>query len=486
MKKKILYPIVGCAVAVVVALSAYFIFKGSDSYLNVLPQNATAIGRVNLMAVLQDADLTAQESLQLFQRYLNSDNDEQLGINLTKPVYAFVSSSDYIGLAAAVSDESRLKAYIESLHTEGISTAITSQRGYSWTTVKGSWLLAFNDKKALMMGPVTASEQDQLRLEMLSLLRQESGKSGVSSVLFSKLEQSDETFAAVLAPEMLPDEARRLLYKFGVESKEDALLRLTLDTDDNELELEAELLAESPAVEDYLKDLEKIMQPVSAELTETAHVNNFAWMTAHIDSETILEALRSNSAIRTLLVGLNFIIDADKIIRSVGGDLSVEFTNPSFLVNLSGDVLRDVYFTAQMSNTDFLKDASKWGNKMIPVQAISPKDFSFSFLSQYYYFGMYGSTFYMGDCQWLPAEGNDYLRRMRDDIKGKRFYATFFAPELLSILTSILSDQGLSFTLPSVLSRFERLDIEMENMGELSLRLIAPKDTDIARELLNL
>lgn len=464
---------------VAMAATYYFALNARDAYVECLPYDATSIARLDTKAFLHEADLSLKDILQLIRRSQESDDNQQIGIDMKRPVYAFTSPSGHFGITASVSDADDLAAFCESYHAEGHTSEIMQQRGYSWVVVEQRWLLAFDSKKVLLMGPALGGDQDQLRGEMARLLEQKRKDSGMESSLFSALNKSDEPLAAIVAPEILPSEARQLLQRFKVASKADALLLLTLETDDNELELETNVLAENEDVKAELKHIDELLRPIKGSLTDNTHAENVAWMAINVEGTTLLDALRSNNAIRTALLALNLAFDLDRIIRSVDGDLAVELTSASSLFGGIGSEfqLRDLYVTAKVANTDFLKDASTWGNSLFGVQSLTSQDFALNLGVSSLYFGVEDKTFYLGAQQGVANEQNEYLHSERGDIKGKRFYATFAIPRLMNQL-------GSKAGLPDALSNFERLNIEMEHAGEFKLKLVSPRGTNIAREIL--
>ena len=481
MKKKLLIITASGIFVTLVTIAATFVaLRGSsEAYVRTIPYNATAIARLDLRSFLSDADLSLQDVISLLRRSHESDDAKKVGVNMKRPVYAFISAAGNVGLAAAVSDEDDLEDFCESWHREGHASEIVEQRGYSWVVIEQQWLLAFDSKKALMMGPSIGAGQEQLRTEMMQLLEQKEKDSGMESSLFAALSKDDEPLAAVVAPEILPSAARRELRRMKVASKDDALLRLTLETDDNELELEADVLAESEDAKAELKRMDDLLRPIKGSLTDYAHTENVAWIALNVEGATLLDALRSNNAVRTALLALNLAFDLDRIIRSVDGDVALELTNvSSFLGNFGVDnPLRGLYVTAKVENTDFLSDASTWGNNLFGVQALTQQDFALNLGATSYYFGVQDRTFYLGATQGLTNEQNDYLQRKHSDIKGNRFFATFAIPSLVNQL-------GSKTSLPSVLSSFERVNIVMENAGDLKLELVAPNGTNIVRELI--
>ena len=92
-------------VLIVAAVAAYFIFgRSSDVYINMLPKDATALARIDVKELIDDADLNATDLYRLVTTSSDSPETAPLGIDVQQPIYGFVSASGNMGLAAAVSD----------------------------------------------------------------------------------------------------------------------------------------------------------------------------------------------------------------------------------------------------------------------------------------------------------------------------------------------------------------------------------------------
>lgn len=468
-------------IAVIVAAGAatfFYLRGGSDDYANVIPKDATAIGRFDCIAFLREADLSTREITELFRRMMNTEEGNTPGISPRKPVYGFVTRSGYAGFVAKIDDEQQLSAYCENLHSKSLASEVVSQRGYSWVVLAQQWLLAYDNTRALVMGPAVGAAQDQLRTEMARLLKQDKSDSAIDQEMFAQLKRCSESLAAVLSPEVLPVEARDFLHRFQVYSREDALLTLTLEADKNELEMEADIIALSDEVKYELERIEELLRPIIGEQMEYAHSKNLAWLALNLEGKTLYEMLRWNTAVRTTLFGLNFVVDADRIVKTVDGDVTIELTSGDALLNGDISALKDVYVTAKVDNTDFLDGASAWGNRYATVHALTPNDFLLHTGAQQFFFGVSDEIFYIGSHHGLTKEGNDYLNNKRFDIKGSRFYATVALKPLSS--SSVARRNGISIDL----GNFERLNIAMHDAGEFKLELVSPKGTNIAKQLL--
>jgi hypothetical protein len=199
-------------------------------------------------------------------------------------------------------------------------------------------------------------------------------------------------------------------------------------------------------------------------------------MALNIQGSELLDVLRSNQSVRTALIALNLVLDLDRIIRAIDGDVALELTTTDIFDN-SDIQIKDLYLTADVANSDFLSDASTWGNQLIGVQALSQQDFAVNLGKSSVYFGVDKSTLYIGGERGLTKGGNAYLDDERSDIRDSRFYATIALPQVISRL-------GADEKIPDAVNEFQRLVFEMEDAGEFKLKLIAPRGTNIARELL--
>ena len=470
-------------VVLAAAIGAFFLFRGSSTaYLNALPNDAKALARIDVKALFDEAKLTKEETAQLFHRYsLPEDQSTDMGLDLSKPVYAFADKDGNFGFVAAVDDADDLTVWCDSLAAKGHASAVTRQRGYSWVVVKQQWLMAFDDEKALAMGPAVGSAQDQLRTVIVQLMKQSGDASALQTDLFQLLGTKDDPLVAAVKPELLPADALGALGSLQLKSSRQGLYRLTLDPDDNELEMDIDIISNDEDVQAELKKLNALLRPISGSLTDNAHAHNAIWMAANTQGKELLKLLRSNAAIRTTLLTLNLVVDADRMIQAIDGDVALEVTaanaspdgeNVSFHFDF-----KDANLTAQVANTDFLSGASSWGNSIINVKALSSTEYVVNIDPTPIHLCVKNKLLYVGTESGPVTEGNAYLREQHSDIKGARLYATLnlssIPLEPISILSKIYPD-------------LNRLDVKMEDAGNFTFTLKASDNTNILCTLLTL
>ena len=483
-KKKVLLLTSGGIIItlVVIAVTFFAMRKSDNAYLKVLPKDATALARLDVKALLDKAELTKEETAQLLQRYSHSsDKNVNIGLDFSLPVYGFAAKDGYFGLLAAVADANDLTAWCDSLAVKGHASEVTHQRGYSWVVMEEKWLMAFDDEKSLAMGPVVGAAQDQLRTAIIQLMEQSNNESVVQTELYKLLGTKDEPFVATVKPELLPEDVLGALRSIHLKSSAQGFYRLTLEPDDNELEVDFDIISDDKDVQEKLKKINALMRPLNGSLTDNAHADNAIWLAFNTQGSELLKLLRSEATIRTMLLTLNLLVDVDRMIQAIDGDVALEFTSAkatpkSDNINFNFD-FKNASLVAKVTNSDFLSGAASWGNSFIDVKALSPTEYVVNINPTPIHLGVKDKTLYVGSERGLVTEGNAYLRKQRSNIKGTRFYATLnlssIPLEPISIFSNIYPD-------------LNRLDVKMEEAGEFSFTLKASENTNIIRTLLNL
>ena len=483
-KKKLILLTSGAIIITLVAIAITFfaLRKSNKAYLNALPQDALALARLDVKTLLDEAKLTKEETAEILQRYsLPEGNATDIGLDLARPVYGFAAKDGNFGLLAAVADADDFTAWCEGMAAKGRASAVTRQRGYSWVVVEEKWLMAFDDDKAVAMGPAVGAAQDQLRTVIAQLMQQGNDESALGTELYKLLDTKDEPLVAAVKPELLPKDVLGAMRSINLKSSAQGLYRLTIEPDDNELEVDVDIVSDDEEVKTELKKLNALMRPIDGRLTDNVHANNALWLAFNTKGEELLKLLRSNASVRTTLLTLNLVVDVDRMIEAIDGDVALEVTSvqatpESDNVRLNFD-FKDARLTAQVANTDFLSGASSWGNSFIGVKALSPTEYVVNIEPTPIHFGVKDKTFYIGSERGLVTEGNAYLREQRSDIQGARLYATLnlssIPLEPISILSKIYPD-------------LNRLDVKMKEAGEFSFTLKASENTNILRSLLKL
>ena len=461
MNRTVKYILLGLA-AVGVGIGAFLLIGSNrDAYLNTLPHDVQAIGRFDVGRFFMEAPLTATRRTALINRILDGKDVDATGIDFSRPVYGFVSKDGYFGASCKVKDKEDLTLFLSNVH-EGHSVSVQQQRGYSWAVIDRSYLMAFDSNKALVMGPAVGAAQDQLRGLMYRYMEQGKKESAIGTPLFNHVNDYDEPLAAVLTSGLLPYPVCKTLSPVVPSSvMERLLVGLTAEVEEQAVIVETNLLTDDAEVQRKINDVEEMFQKIDGQLLDESHENAAAWACIHVEGNDVLQVLRKVPVIRTALIALNLTLDADQIIKAIDGDLALE------VAALPGtDLLRDkpLCLTVQLNNTKFLDNAGYWlqMSGLGGLSARTPTDFKFGWGHNSIYFGTRGRNFYATNQESLStADGNAYLLSRKDEVKGKRLYATVDASQLTN-------DPNLS-----VLANYcTRINLSMKKLGECKFEIL--------------
>ena len=182
MKK---YGIIAAIVAVIVlGVFAWRALWGTnDSMASSLPSDITAVGCLNCKSLVLEYGLSWDEAKKLL---FEQDEDEKSGINFMANAYMFVSQG-YLGAIIPLKDNDDFKSFLQQ---DGLS--VEEQRGLQWSVINDNILLAFNDDRAMLMGPAVGAELDNLRNIIAKCIDQKVSESGKETRLYKLMSKRSE------------------------------------------------------------------------------------------------------------------------------------------------------------------------------------------------------------------------------------------------------------------------------------------------------
>lgn len=483
MNKKHIFAVAGATIIAAAVVTFIALRRPSvDAYASVIPADAKAIVRIDPQQLVSEADLSAPDMMKLLKRILISDEAESTGLDLARPFFTFVGGGGDLGIVARVDDVALLEQRLNEQKDEGYATEVTRQRDISWTLIAGQWLMAFDDEKALFMGPV-GGKDDYLRSMMTQLMRQKRDASGMASELYLDLNSRHAPVVASVAGDMLPKDLQSTINTYlNVSRLADIRLGAELHTQGNEMTLDLELESDDEEFDKTLKELEDLMDPIRGDLIQHASASPLLWVCVGIDGGDLLEVLRRSQDARFVLILLNAVADVDAIINDIDGDvvfevLDANLTKPRCLL------------TAQLDD-DFesFKDAPYWLKSATKaagydLRQTSPTDFVFDNDGFEVCFGTKDNVLYVSSSDKLMPQSDakapaSYIASQKKMIRGQRFYA------MLDLTTINYDDMDMGFLLKPYVGDLQRVELLMPEVNKLQLRLLAPEGTNIARSIL--
>ncbi len=386
MTKKLIL-LIGAAL-LTVALVLYIFFARGRADHPVVPDDAPAVAVIHPQELLSSLQTTEEDLLHLFQ----IKESRGAGLNLQRPVYAFLSKDDKIGLSATLSDKQDLESFLS-----GYDIALTSENGYQWAQYK-NMLLTFDARRVLAAGPVSKDEVATLRRQMCQWMESSSRK----NPLLTQAEEEQgivgiSTYAHAALLHCLGLSVGSLPFALD---DEDLQLTGALSAHDNTAQLALSLKAHNPALQEILEALGQVALPIATETTALAPDEPFLSARLNLNGEHLLNLLRRHPALRTALVALNLAIDADKMIRSISGD--VQIVLPTYITAPS-----DWLLTAALTDTRFLDDAPSWQHgimsSLFNFRALSDTDFTLTTDNKTYHLGVRNKRLYLTPSPLLAA-----------------------------------------------------------------------------------
>lgn len=473
MKK---YLIVIALVVVVIAIGAYFfLFGKKDVCKNVIPEDAKAVLVVDAKQALKQMDFSISDLFKALKHKKESDDKATWGINMLSPMYGFISADNYVCGVFALSDAS---SFEEKLKGENIT--VESQRGFKWAN-KGEIMLCFDGDKALALGPVNKAESDALRGKMVEWMKQGSHNVPV----LSSLKKDDGVVCLRSSLGVLPQAvASQIAGNIQNVDMDNIFLNASLKVKEKSFLLSTELESEDENFTKYTSEFDNLFRPIGAQKLPACIEEPMLRVIANINGEGVLPKLRGNIVVRTMLVGINLCVDLDMMIKSIDGDVIIEYagrsaSSPTFVAS------------AKIKNQDFLKNAKDWctGSSTFgySCQPLDDKNFALQSGGNKYFFGVHDDFLYLSSdngktLHFSTPQLEKNISLVREQAQGKRLYASVDIGKMYNfyfLFSSAVSQDNKSVT------GLDHINVSATDFKHIQYELTTrEKTTDFIKKLL--
>ena len=457
------------AAIAVAGVVGWKMWKGKGEIMaSSLPQDITAVGRVDLKQVIMDYGVKFDD----VKAALFSDN-EDTGLDYVTPAYLF-SSEGMLGGIVGVNKEKDLIAFLESKGNN-----VEEQRGLKWSTIGGNILLAFNDNRAMFMGPAVGGDLDNLRNKIAQCINQGEDESGMKTELYERLMKREEpislsTDGSMIPKDILPNWLAELLS--GIDLHELGL-SAGLKPHDNRFTLSLGTQTENATINKFQDRIDAIAKEVDASLLATAPSHSALHLEMALDGEKLLTYLRENKAIRTMLIMVNTLFDLDMIVKNIQGDISLT------IPKLDGGADMDVLFQAQLKDDAFMQKVGGWNDVVARMAGLKFHDnganrASVEYSGSNYFFASHNNRLTFSNNQNLAyAEArNDFRYDVSDEMKGNLLFCSLNLDEL-----GLAKDMEI-FAGKPITEYFQRVDFAIKNSRDFRLELVGKDGKDILRD----
>ncbi len=395
-----------------------------NDYLNVLPGQSKALAVINVERLIKEADL---DETTLKQTGLLSERYADIGIDWSKDIYSFVTTKEYVGALAAVDDKDKLKAFFEKSHEKGYCGNIEKHQGYQWVVLHDSWLIGFDDEAFLLMGPAVGSDLNMLRQDMLRFFYQDEDESGRKSLLYEGVKERRTSVSLASTLDVLPT-TYSVKFKSGLpEHATLSDIRVVADFEftPTMVTMNCEVGSDNKEIDRHYEGLAVINDDIEGTFISEVDSTTLLWASTHIEGKGLLDLLRKNPDVRTFLLGLNFGLDADQIIRSMKGDVA-------FRLDSITQSDKPVYtMLAELSDQSFLDGSDYWTQSVpvyggISLKKLDKTDFRMDLQGKTFFFGVNNDCFYMTSSEAsvgsMFKKSSSVLKPWEKDICSSRYF----------------------------------------------------------------
>lgn len=356
-------------------------------YTDAIPATVTEVVSVNLKSLADKAGLKDKETQKALQQFLESMKNEmsaatyqqveavvkdpsKSGIDLTAPFYLFRDSVYSRGaVVAKVSDEGKLKDFLQVAQKEQLASDITQSDGCSYTTLNGNILIAFNASTLLATGYNGQKQLEKAKANAAASLQQSKEKSFGHTPLFKKMQGLDGDIHMISSSESLlqmyglPLNTKSLV---NAGSLAESKILAGLSFEKGSIVLKMENYTENEEVKQLLEKHIKCLPPLKNTFLKYFPESTLALFSSGLNGEKLYEVLQENEEVRNNLS----VNDAEQLKEVLGlfdGDLSVGLTNvslnkaPAFLAYAS---LKEAGALDQLFDKK-LPHASGWMKKIV-------------------------------------------------------------------------------------------------------------------------
>lgn len=331
-----------------------------SEYTNAIPANATQLVSINLRSLADKAGINDKENKEALKKLtdamksgMNAATFQQLesvmkdpsksGIDVTAPVYLFSSPTfDYTTVVAKVSSEDDLKNFLEVAQKEQISSAITNGDGYSYTTIEGQALLAFNANTFLVVNSNNLANLDKIKEGIATLLKQTEANSIISNPAFKKMQKMKGDVNMFLSPSSLLGAYTKQM-SYGLSKNinlKDLIMLGSLSFEKGKIEMQIENFTENAELKAMFEKQVKSTCPIENTFLKYFPKSTVALLSLGVNGEQMYNLLQENEEFRNEF-SITKAAEVKNLFSTFQNDITIGLINvtmsnaPSFLAYAS-------------------------------------------------------------------------------------------------------------------------------------------------------
>lgn len=380
-KKKVVYIFALVLVFLTFAWCAFRKFSCNENYLSVLPSDVIALSRIHVDELVK----AKENSPSLFTTFFLQRFSNKSGIKFSSPLYAFMDAERRLGVVGAVSNASTLKSFLTKNHFK-------IERNNDFNMATWNYLhLVFDDEKFFAIFKLSSSDTGIEDYMVKSMMQSEQA----SCALQSAIDTLDGQFTLVAHANALPQSMTDMMEVILPKDThpKDITITSSLSLHEKKIRLEGKISSDKTEINKLLDRIDNTFRPVGKYVSFDA-INPSIASVIHLNVEgkEFLQFARSIPDVRLALLALNMCIDADMMISSVNGPVSIYNAKESFGTG-------NMILSASLENTDFLRNIDDWDDNMtsgtIGYEKLSDKEFRIEAFEKNFWFSIQNQSLHL-------------------------------------------------------------------------------------------
>lgn len=377
-------------------------------YKDAIPPNSSAI------MYFDATSASASDVNAMLKTLFQTSNMADCGIDFKGRIYAFMTRDGNFGICAKVLDSDALKAAIERENKSGKFSKITEREGVKYFSIDKSWVVGFTDETLLTIGPVALASHPDARRKIRKLLRRDKEGSVATTTMLDRLATMTSPMGLVVRCSELPSAFSDPLM-ITLPQKQDLTkiyVSANLSVKDSCLIIESENFSPEKDIDEALKSNLQGFKKIDKSYASRLKSNPTLAILANTKGSDFLPLLQNGKSIQALLTGVNTAIDMDNIIRSIDGNMLLEFDTP-ILDNPKLSIC------AEIEHSRWLNDVGYWRKSCPQGSAIEdwkPNAYRYVSGQTSFYFGVTDDKqFYAGSSAEMA---NDILDKAKQPLSA--------------------------------------------------------------------
>lgn len=347
LNKKVGYK-VGFTVVLLAIVALIVWLMWPKSYEQMIPAQSKAVIRID-NEMLRKKGSNAQTGVKLMPFTTKA-------LDLSSPVYGVVTPNEYLCVLAKVNNEDTVESFLTAI--EGKRVEADDYDGRHWAWLSEGWLVSWDKYSFLCAGPGVAQERDVLRQTITSMVN--TSQRFVDTPAFGRLKKLSQPLQIYAQLDAIPA-PYNMLFRFCTPVDCDpAVIQLFASADisikngDYRIsELNCDITSENADIVKALDVYER--KKGCIDLSNTSKCNKgLFFLATRTKGNALLRMLKTDATLRGLLMGLNNSFDADRLLGSADGLMSIE------IGNFAKDWTPAFCLKAETHTNNLFDDANYW------------------------------------------------------------------------------------------------------------------------------